>query len=84
MQTISYTALRANLAKALDKVCEDHNPVVVTRANAKSTVLLCLEDYESIMETNYLLKSPANAERLKAAIEEAEALIAKKNKKQCK
>ena len=80
MNTISYTAARANLAKTIDQVCNDHAPIMITRSQAKTTVLISLEDYESIMETNYLLKSPANAAHLKSAIEEIETMITKKTK----
>lgn len=40
-----------------------------------------MENFEFIEETNYLLKSPANAERLAASIDEIEALIATKEQK---
>lgn len=80
MNTISYTTMRANLAKNMEKVCADHTPIIITRANTKPTVLLSLEDYESIMETCYLLQSPANAERLRNSINEIENMLAKKKK----
>lgn len=80
MHTLSYTAIRANLANNMEKVCADHAPIVITRANAKPTVLISLEDYESIMETCYLLRSPANAERLRSSINEIEAMLANKKK----
>lgn len=81
MNTISYTSIRANLASNMDKVCQDHTPLVITRSKAKSTVLLSLEDYESIMETCYLLKSPTNAKRLKTSIQEIERMISKNKDK---
>lgn len=80
MDILSYTSVRANLAKAMDHVCRDHTPVLVTRSKAKPVVMISLEDYEAMEETTYLLRSPANADRLAAAIDEIEDIIAKKKK----
>lgn len=77
MQTISYTLVRAKLANTMQKVCDDHSPVVVTRKGAQPIVMISLEDYEAIEETRYLLQNPANAFRLAAATDEIEAMIAK-------
>jgi antitoxin YefM len=63
MDSITYTAARANLAATMDRVCEDHEPVIVTR-NEQSVVMMSLEDYNSLEETAYLLRSPKNAMRL--------------------
>lgn len=68
MQPISYTHARQNLAATMDKVIQDHEPVVITRGNAGAVVMLSLEDYNSMQETAYLLGNPANAERLREAI----------------
>lgn len=72
MQAITYSSARANLASMMSHVCEDHDPVIITRKNNEAVVMLSLEDYESLCETNYLLKSPANAKRLLDSIEELE------------
>jgi len=64
MNAITYTSVRNNLAKILEKVCDDHDPVIVTRQNQNSVVIMSLEDYESLTETAYLLRSPKNAQRL--------------------
>ncbi len=73
MRTTSYSDLRKNLAAMLDAVNADHEPVVITRDRGKpSAVLMSLEDYASFEETRYLLRSPANAARLAAAIEALE------------
>lgn len=72
MKAISYTAARENLAATMEKVCEDHDPVIITRKRSQSVVLLSLEDYESLQETAYLLRSPANAARLSESIAELE------------
>ena len=73
MTTISYTAVRGNLANAMKRVCKDHDPVIITRQNAESVVMLSLEDYEALCETNYLLQSPKNAKRLLDSIAELNA-----------
>lgn len=73
MDTISYTAFRSHLASVLDKVNEDHAPVLITRQNGKPAVVMSLEDFKSYEETAYLMASPKNAERLNLAIAEAQA-----------
>lgn len=72
MKAISYTAARENLAATMDRVCSDRDPVVITRKRDQSVVMLSLEDYEALEETAYLLRVPANARRLQAAIESLE------------
>ena len=72
MQAISYTSVRANLAKNMKKVCEDHNPIIITRKNNEAVVMLSLEDYESLNETAYLLQSSKNAKYLSESIEQLE------------
>ena len=69
MRTTSFSELRKNLATSLDKVHDDHQPLVITRDSGKpSAVLMSLEDYESYEATLYLLRSPANAARLTKSI----------------
>jgi len=70
MKAISYTAARENLATTMDQVCDDHDPVIITRNREQAVVMLSLADYESLQETAYLLKSPANARRLLESIEQ--------------
>jgi len=77
LDAISYTAVRANLAKTMDRVCDDHEPVLIKRRKAESVVLLSLSDYESLNETLHLLSSQANAERLMEAVREIESGQAK-------
>ncbi len=70
MKAISYTKARNNFAKTMQKICEDHNPIIISRKNNDSVVMISLEDYESLNETSYLLQSPENAKRLFESIEE--------------
>ena len=67
MDAISYSSARANLAKTMDRVCQDHEALIITRNGEQSVVMLSLEDYQSLEETAYLLRSPANARRLLSA-----------------
>jgi len=73
MDAISYSSARANLASTMDRVCNDHHPLIITRNGQQSVVMLSLEDYSSLEETAYLLRSPANAKRLLSAIEQLNA-----------
>jgi len=72
MEAITYSAARESLAATMSKVCENHDPVIITRKRDQAVVMLSLEDYESLQETAYLLRSPANARRLAEGIEELE------------
>ena len=72
MDSISYTAARASLAKTMDEVCESHEPVIITRNGQASVVMLSLDDFKALEETAYLLRSPKNARRLLEAIAELE------------
>ncbi|MCP9886720.1 type II toxin-antitoxin system prevent-host-death family antitoxin [Cyanobium sp. ATX 6A2] len=73
MDAISYTAARANLAGTMSRVCDDHEPVVITRRGEPAVVMLSLEDFKALEETAYLLRSPANAQRLLQSIAALEA-----------
>jgi antitoxin YefM len=68
MDTITYSTARAQLAATMDRVCEDHEPVIITRNGEQSVVMMSLDDYKALEETAYLLRSPANARRLLAGI----------------
>lgn len=73
MDAISYTAARANLANTMDRVCNDHEALIITRNGQQSVVMLSLEDFTALEETAYLLRSPANTKRLMSAIEQLNA-----------
>jgi antitoxin YefM len=69
MTTITHTAARENLATIMNRVCRDRDPVIITRNRDQAVVMLSLDDYESLQETAYLLRSPANTKRLLASID---------------
>ena len=73
MKTMSYTESRARYAEVLDSVVEDREEVVITRAGHDPVVIVALADFESMRETAYLMRSPANARRLLDAMERLEA-----------
>ena len=73
MESINYTTFRKNLAKTIDRVNDDHCPILITRQNGRAAVLLSLDDFKSYEETAYLMQRPNNAARLNAAIAELEA-----------
>jgi len=56
----------------MDKVCQDHDPVIITRNRDQAVVMMSLEDYSALEETAYLMRSPANARRLLESIAEIE------------
>jgi len=64
MDAITYSSARANLARTMDRVCDDHEALIITRNGEQAVVMLSLEDYQALEETAYLLKNPANAKRL--------------------
>lgn len=73
MRTMSYTESRARYAEVLDSVVNDREEVVITRAGHEPVVLVSLADFESLRETAYLMRSPANARRLLDAMERLES-----------
>jgi len=73
MKTMTYSESRAKYAETLDSVVNDREEVVITRAGHEPVVIVSLDDYETLKETAYLLRNPANARRLIASIERLEA-----------
>lgn len=70
MHAITYTTARENLARTIEKVVSDRDPVIITKKNDMSVVMMSLEEYESLQETAHLLRSPKNARRLLDSINE--------------
>ncbi len=74
MDAITYSAARANLASTMDRVCNDHEPLIITRnGEQQAVVMLSLEDFKALEETAYLLRNPSNAKRLLAATAQLDA-----------
>ena len=72
MEAISYSTARENLVKTMERVCDNHDVVIITRKKSRSVVMMSLEDYNAIEETAYLLRSPANAANLRKSIKQYE------------
>ena len=68
MDAMTYTTARANLAGTMNRVCDDHEALIITRNGEQAVVMLSLEDYNALEETAYLLRTPANAKRLLSAV----------------
>lgn len=73
MQAISFSTARAELKATLDRVCRDRTPVTIIRQRGEPVVVMSLDDYNGLMETLHLLRSPANADRLLGALADARA-----------
>lgn len=73
MDVMTYSTARANLAGVMNRVCEDHEPLIITRNGDQSVVMLSLDDYKVMEETAYLLRTPTNACRLLASIAQLDA-----------
>ncbi|MCD6213045.1 MAG: type II toxin-antitoxin system prevent-host-death family antitoxin, partial [Sulfurovum sp.] len=72
MQTLNFSHTRQNLASTLDDVVDNAMPVIVTRQNKESVVIISMKDYRAMEETAYLMQSEANAKRLNRAINQLE------------
>jgi len=72
MQTLNFSHTRQNLASTLDAVVDNAMPVIVTRQNKESVVIISMKDYRAMEETAYLMQSEANAKRLNRAIDQLE------------
>jgi antitoxin YefM len=73
MDAITYTSARANLASTMNRVCDNHEPIIITRNSEQAVVMISLDDYNALEETAYLLRNPANARRLLESIAELES-----------
>ena len=73
MDAITYSTARANLARTMDSVCDDHAPIIITRGGQQAVVMMSLDDYKALEETAYLLRSPRNAKRLMDSVAALEA-----------
>lgn len=66
---MNYTHLRSHLKEAFDEVCLTHEPLYVKRQRHKGVVIVSMDDWRSMQETLYLLQNPANAKRLREAVD---------------
>lgn len=73
MRALTFSKARARLKQAMDDVCNDHEPITITRKSGEHVVLLSLEDFNSMNETMYLLGTALNASRLRESIAQHKA-----------
>lgn len=64
MEIINYTELRNGLKDAMERVCDSHMPLAITRKGGEPVVMMSLADYNSEQETAFLLRSETNRKRL--------------------
>ncbi|MEQ1841868.1 MAG: type II toxin-antitoxin system prevent-host-death family antitoxin [Verrucomicrobiales bacterium] len=67
--TISYTEARDRLASVWDETISTREPIIISRRGTESVVLVALDEWEGLVETAHLLRSPANAKRLLGALQ---------------
>ena len=71
MKAVNYSELRQNLKTHMDQVFQDHEPLIITRKKNENLVLISLDDYNSLIETQYLLSTEANTEHLRRSLDQA-------------
>ncbi len=69
-QVLNYTQARQNLKSLMDTVIEDRIAITITRTTSEPVIMMAKTEYDALMETLYLIRSPRNAERLREAIAE--------------
>lgn len=75
MDNMNCSAFRDNLSSTLDKVNDDHKPVLITRQGGKPVVVMSLEDFKAYEEMAYQMIKLKNTECLKCALAEADSAI---------
>ena len=78
MRVVNYSDLRKNLKGYLDAVYQDRQPLVVTRRNNEHVVMISIDDYQSLAETEYLLSEEANARHLRDSLQDSRGGRAKR------
>lgn len=74
MDILSFSVFRKQLTSVLDKVNDDHKPVMIKRKNGKPVIIMSVEDFRAYEETAYLMASSKNAKRLNEALGEVEMI----------
>lgn len=70
MTVIQYSNARKNFRSLIDKVNDDSDVIIVTTKDNKNAVLLAEDDYNSMVESLYLISQPANARHLEESIQQ--------------
>lgn len=73
MIAANYSEFRTGLKKYLDSVEDNNETLIIKRKSGKGTVMISLDEYNSIMETLHLLSSRKNAERLYESIQQVKS-----------
>lgn len=73
MDAVNYSDLRRHLRDYMQRVYEEREPLIVTRKNNENVVLMSIDQYNSLVETDYLLSTDANARHLRASVQAARA-----------
>ena len=71
-RVINYTEARRNLKSALDAAVDDRVTIVITRKAGEPVVMMAKSELDAILDTFHLIRSPANAQRLRDAIAEVD------------
>ena len=72
MDAINYTTARKELAWTMERVCQDSDPIIITKRDGCAVVMMSLADYSAITESDYLMRSPENADHLRKSIRQAD------------
>ena len=70
MDAVTYSYARQNMAKVMQQVCDDAEPVIITTPKRK-VVMISLDDYNAMATTDYLLSNPANAAHIRESLQQA-------------
>lgn len=73
MKTANFTDLRSNLKGYIDSVIDDSETVIVNRGKRTGVVLISLEEYNSLKETEYIMSSPQTMEEIRTGEKHLEA-----------
>lgn len=73
MEAITITNARQNMSRLMDEVIDNSEIKIITRNNEPAVVMMSLEDYNSLSESNYLLSNPINAGHLRKSLQQANA-----------